>query len=52
MSCLADPLGYVVQFEPYDGAGQGLFAFGLGGSVVMDLMSELLSVIASISCDL
>ncbi|XP_070173741.1 piggyBac transposable element-derived protein 3-like [Littorina saxatilis] len=40
---LADPLGYVVQFEPYTGAGGGqpYGRLGLGGTVVKDLISEL-----------
>lgn len=40
---LADPLGYVVQFEPYAGArGNGTYGpLGLGGTVVKDLLSEL-----------
>ncbi|KAL8575850.1 hypothetical protein ACOMHN_014855 [Nucella lapillus] len=40
---LADPLGYIVQFEPYTGAGGGqqYGRLGLGGTVVKDLISEL-----------
>ena len=39
--CLADPLGYIVQFEPYVGAAERYGSLGLGGSVVMDLIAEL-----------
>ena len=42
--CLCTPLGYMVQFEPYQEAGQGgnnENDLGLGVSVVVDLISEL-----------
>ena len=39
--CLNTRLGYLVQFEPYTGAGAGQHEFGLGGGVVLDLISEL-----------
>ena len=42
--CLATPLGYLVQMEPYQGAkGQKseIPGLGMGGSVVVDLISEL-----------
>jgi len=41
---LATNLGYVIQFEPYAGRRQGpqeKAEFGLGGSVVLDLLSEM-----------
>ena len=38
---LNTPLGYCIQFEPYQGAGVTDSSLGLGGSVVLDLMSEL-----------
>ncbi|KAL8585552.1 hypothetical protein ACOMHN_046212 [Nucella lapillus] len=40
---IADPLGYIVQFEPNTGAGGGqqYGRLGLGGTVVKDLISEL-----------
>ena len=42
--CLATAGGYVIQFEPYAGAknkSADKAEFGLGGSVVLDLLSEL-----------
>lgn len=41
--CLTTSEGYMVQFEPYQGAGTGrkVEGLGMGGSVVVDLMSEL-----------
>ena len=44
MWVLATPLGYVMQFEPYQGTkGRKALVAGLrmGGSVVIDLISEL-----------
>ena len=46
MWALTTALGYVVQFEPYQGA-KGKKAdeypgLGMGGSVVVDLVSELI----------
>lgn len=44
MWCLNTRLGYLIQCEPYQGAGQGGQTYphlGLGGSVVVDLISEL-----------
>ena len=44
MWVLATPLGYVVQFEPYQGARGRQIEYpglGMGGSVVIDLISEL-----------
>jgi DNA excision repair protein ERCC-6 len=38
---LNTPLGYCVQFEPYQGSGVTDSTLGLGGSVVLDLISEL-----------
>jgi len=38
---LNTPLGYCIQFEPYQGSGTTDSSFGLGGSVVLDLISEL-----------
>ena len=41
---LATPLGYVVQFDPYQGARGRQTEYpglGMGGSVVLDLVSEL-----------
>jgi hypothetical protein len=37
------PSGYLVQYEPYQGAGtaQSNHPLGIGGSVVMDLIKEL-----------
>ena len=40
--CLNTRLGYIVQCEPYQGGGTQIDSdLGLGGSVVMDLISEL-----------
>ena len=39
--CLATRLGYLVQFEPYQGAGTGRHELGLGAGVVLDLIKEL-----------
>lgn len=41
--CLNTRLGYLVQFEPYQGAGTVdiIEKLGMGGSVVVDLISEL-----------
>ena len=44
MWVLTTPLGYVIQFEPYQGARGGQQQYpglGMGGSVVIDLVSEL-----------
>ena len=39
---LCTPLGYIVQFEPYCGAGEGkVKELGIGGSVVVNLLAEL-----------
>ena len=39
---LCTSLGYIVQFEPYAGAGEvRIPEVGVGGSVVLDLISEL-----------
>ena len=35
------PLGYCIQFEPYQGAGVTDSSLGLGGSVILDLMARL-----------
>ena len=40
--CLNTRLGYLIQFEPYQGGGTQIDGeLGLGGSIVMDLLSEL-----------
>ena len=40
--CLNTRLGYLIQFDPYQGASSTYDAnLGLGGSVVMDLLSEM-----------
>ena len=41
--CLNSPSGYLIQFEPYQGAGSVTIqhALAMGGSVVMDLLKEL-----------
>lgn len=43
MWCLNTPDGYLIQFEPYQGKGTVTMkpSLGMGGSVVMDLLSEL-----------
>ena len=48
MWCMNTPLGYCVQCEPYQGAGVTDAEVGLGGSVILDLISEL----PGVSCDL
>ncbi|GFN77498.1 PiggyBac transposable element-derived protein 3 [Plakobranchus ocellatus] len=41
--CLNSPSGYLVQFEPYQGAGivENKYGLGMGGSVVIALRKEL-----------
>lgn len=41
--CLCDRLGYLIQFEPYQGSGGAGYdrTIGLGPSVILDLISEL-----------
>ena len=40
--CLNTTLGYLVQFQPYQGKGSVTHSeFGLGGSVVLDLINNL-----------
>ena len=39
--CLTTRLGYLIQFEPYQGAGAGRHELGTGAGVVLDLISEL-----------
>lgn len=38
---ICTPLGYLIQFEPYQGRSENRSHLGLGGDVVMDLISEL-----------
>ena len=39
--CLCNRLGYLIQFEPYQGSGEYDRSLGLGPSVILDLISEL-----------
>ena len=40
--CMCTPLGYLVQFDPYQGAAKGVYGdVGMGGSVVLKLISSL-----------
>jgi hypothetical protein len=41
--CLNSPSGYLVQYEPYQGAGTAQInhSLGMGSSIVMDLIKEL-----------
>ncbi|GLV46487.1 hypothetical protein CBL_20816 [Carabus blaptoides fortunei] len=43
MWCLCEPLGYLIQFEPYQGKQNNRqnMDLGVGGSVVMNLLSKL-----------
>ena len=42
MWCLTTPLGYLIQFDPYQGAAKCDYGdVGLGGSVVLKLISQL-----------
>ena len=38
---MATPLGYVIQIDPYQGAGTTSKVLGLGGSMVIGLVSKL-----------
>jgi len=42
MWCLTTPLGYLIQFDPYQGAAKSDYGeISVGGSVVLKLISPL-----------